>query len=96
MRFEIGAALLAAMALAGCMGPNGNPDGEPYATEASGMVAVAPQALDTASYDPYGKAPDFADMTIGSSAITPAATPPMNLTTQGASPMPARPGTLRH
>ena len=96
MRFQIGAALLAAMALGGCMGPDGNPDGQPYATDPSGMIAVAPQALGTVAYDPYAKPPNFADMDIGSSAITPSQTPPMNLSTQGASPMPRRPGPLPH
>ena len=90
MRFEIGTALLAAVTLAGCMGPHGNPNGRPYATEPGGMVAVSPQAIGTATYDPYGKPPDFADMDIGSSAITPSATPPMYVTPQGAPPAPQR------
>jgi hypothetical protein len=94
MRFETGAALLAAMTLAGCMGPHGNPNGRPYATEPGGMVAVSPQAVGTATYDPYGKAPEFADIDIGSSAITPSSTPPMyapmNVTPQGPSPAPQR------
>jgi hypothetical protein len=88
MRFQIGAALLAAMALAGCMGPEGNPNGQPYATDPGGMIAVAPQALGAVAYDPYTKPPNFADMDIGSAAITPSPTPPMNLTPQGASPTP--------
>ncbi len=90
MRFEIGAALLAAMALVGCTGQQGNPNGQPYAADTGGMIAVAPQALGTANYDPYAKAPSFADMDIGSAAITPSPTPPMNFTPQGASPAPAR------
>jgi hypothetical protein len=96
MRFQIAAALLAGLGLGACMGPQGNPDGQAYATDSDGMVAAAPQALGTVSYDPYAKPPSFADMDIGSSAITPSATPPMNLTTQGAAPMPARPGPLPH
>ena len=96
MRFQIGAALLAAMALAGCMGPDGNPNGQSYATDSNGMIAAAPQALGTATYDPYAKAPSFADMDIGSSAIAPSATPPLNVTSQGASPTPAHPGPMPH
>ena len=98
MRFQIGAALLAAMALAGCMGPEGNPIGQPYATDPGGQIAVAPQALGMVAYDPYGKAPSFSDMDIGSSAITPSATPPMNLSTQGAAPapMPMQQGRMPH
>ena len=87
MRFEIGAALLAAMALAGCSGVQGNPNGQPYAGDTGGMMAVAPQALGTVAYDPYAKAPSFADMDIGSAAITPAPTPSMNVMP----PPPARP-----
>jgi hypothetical protein len=94
MRFEISAVLIAAFALAGCMGPEGNPNGQSYATDTSGMIATAPQAVGKDNYDPYGKPSDFADMDIGSAAIAPSATPPMNLTTQGASPMPAHPGPL--
>ena len=86
MRFEIGAALLAALALGGCMGPEGNPNGQPYATDTGGAIAAAPQALGTVSYDPYGKPASFADMDIGSPAITPSATPPMTVTPMGASP----------
>ena len=77
MRFEIGAALLAALALGACMGPEGNPDGQPYATDPSGMIAAAPQALGTVSYDPYGKPASFADMDIGRPAITPMTVTPM-------------------
>ena len=90
MKFEIGAALLAAFALGACSGLQGNPNGQPYATDAGGTVAVAPQAFGMVSYDPYGKAPTFADMDIGSSAIMPSSPPGMGLTPQGAAPM--RPG----
>lgn len=94
MRIEIGAALLAAMALAGCTGSEGNPNKQAYATDPGGSVAVAPQTMGTVTYDPYSKASNFTDMDISSSAITPAPTPPMNLTPQGASPAPPRPGSM--
>jgi hypothetical protein len=94
MRFEFGAALLAAMALAGCTGLQGNPNGQPYATDTSGMVAVSPQAVGAVAYDPYGKAPSFADMEIGSAAIMPSSAPPMNFTPQGAPPAAQRPGSM--
>jgi hypothetical protein len=90
MRIEIGAALLAAITLAGCMGPHGNPNGRPYATETGGSLAVSPLVVGTVTYDPYGKVPDFADMDIGSSAISPSPTPPMYVTPQGVSPAPQR------
>ena len=95
MRFEIGAALLAAMALAGCTGPQGNPNGQPYATDTGGTIAVSPQAVGTVAYDPYGKAPSFADMDIGSAAIMPSSAPPMYVTPPSAPApqrMPPRPG----
>lgn len=96
MRFAIGAALLAAAALAGCMGPEGNPNGQPYATDPGGMIAMAPQTLGVVAYDPYAKPQSFADMDIGSAAITPSSTPPMNITSQGASPPPPGRGPLPH
>jgi hypothetical protein len=96
MRFQIAAALLAALGLGACMGPEGNPNGQAYANDPSGQIAMAPQALGTVAYDPYGKPANFEDMDIGSSAITPSQTPPMNLTTQGASPAPMRPGQMPH
>ena len=83
MRFSIGAALLG-LALTGCMGPEGNPDGQPYATDPGGAIAVKPQVLGMDSYNPYGQPAPFADMQAGSAAITPAPTPPLNLTPQGA------------
>ena len=92
MRFEIGGALLAAIALAGCMGPEGNPNKQAYATDPGGTVAVSPQAVGTVAYDPYAKAPSFADMDIGSAAIAPP--PPLNLTPPSASPAPRRPGSM--
>jgi hypothetical protein len=96
MRFQIGAVLLAALALGACMGPDGNPNGQPFATDPSGQIATAPQALGTVAYDPYGKPANFADMDIGGAAVAPSPTPPMNLTTQGAAPTPMRPGQMPH
>ncbi len=94
MKIKIGAVLLAAMALAGCMGPEGNPNGQAYATDPGGTVAVSPQAVGTVAYDPYGKAPSFADMEIGSAAIAPPPPPPMTLTPPSATPR--RPGSMQH
>ena len=97
MRFSMTAALLAACALSAfglsacANGNQGNPDHQPYATDPAGTIAVKPQFIDTASYDPYGTPPPFSDMQSGSVAITPSATPPMNMTPQGASPMPGAP-----
>jgi len=77
MRFSIGIALLG-LALAGCAGPEGNPNGQPYANEPGGAIAVKPQSLGEASYDPYGTPAPFADMQAGQAAITPP--PPLNYT----------------
>jgi len=77
MRFSIGIALLG-LALAGCTGPEGNPNGQPYASEPGGVIAVKPQSLGEASYDPYGTPAPFADMQAGQAAITPP--PPLNYT----------------
>ena len=86
MRFSMTAALLAACALSACANGNqGNPDNQPYATDPAGAIAVKPQFISTASYDPYGTPPPFADMQIGSPAIAPGPQPPVNY-----SPAPAQ------
>jgi hypothetical protein len=94
MRFPIAAALLAAFAMAGCMGPQGNPNGQAYANEAGGTIATQPQFVGTESYDPYGKPAPFSDMNIGSAAITPAPSPPLDLSTTGATPTPRSPAPM--
>jgi hypothetical protein len=88
MRFSIGFALLGlaltGSALAGCAGPEGNPNGQPYASEPGGAIAVKAEALGVDNYNPYAEAKPFADMQAGQAAIKPAPTPPLNLTPQGA------------
>jgi hypothetical protein len=71
MKFPIGAALLAAAALAGCAGPEGNPNGFPYANEPGGAIATQPQTMGTVSYDPFAVPAPFADMQAGEPAISP-------------------------
>jgi len=88
MRFPIGAALVAAMALGGCMGPQGNPNGQAYANEPGGVMAEKPQTIGKASYDPYATPAPFADMQAGQPAINPP--PPMPLVTPTAPPPRAR------
>jgi hypothetical protein len=100
MRFSIGFALLG-LALAGstltaCAGPEGNPNGQPYANEAGGAIAVKPEVLGMDNYNPYAEAKPFADMQAGQVAITPAPTPPLNLTPLGAMPAPQRPAPMPH
>ena len=84
------AALLAAAALlGGCThGSQGNPNNQPYAGDPGGTIAVKPQIISTESYDPYGTPAPFADMHYSAVAITPAPSPPLNLTPRGAAPMP--------
>ena len=66
MKFAIAlAAVVLPMALSGCMGPAGNPDGMAYADEPGGAIAVPPQSLGVVSYDPYGPVPPFEDMKAG-------------------------------
>ena len=76
MRFSIGIAL-AGLVLAGCAGPQGNPNGQPYADEPGGVMAVKPQSVGAESYDPYGPVAPFADMQAGQAATMPP--PPLNL-----------------
>jgi hypothetical protein len=79
MRFTVGAAVLATVTLAGCAGPEGNPDGQPYANEAGGVISVKPATIGTVSYDPYGKPAPFADMEAGEAAINPPSPLPLPL-----------------
>ena len=92
MRFAMTAALFAAAILSGCAtGPDGNPNNQPYADQPGGAIATQPQFIGTESYDPYATPAPFTDMQYSSVAITPAPTPPLNLTPQGAAP---GPGTM--
>jgi hypothetical protein len=88
MKFSVGVALLGltltGSTLAGCMGPEGNPNGQPYANEPGGAMAVTAQAAGQDSYNPYGQPAPFADMQAGEPATKPSPTPPLNVTTQGA------------
>jgi hypothetical protein len=77
MRFSITIALLG-LALAGCAGPDGNLNGQPYADEPGGVMAAKPQSLGQESYDPYAAPASFADMQAGQAAIAPP--PPLNYT----------------
>lgn len=89
MRFSMTAALLLLAGLGGCAhGPDGNPNNQPYADQPGGTIAVQPQFVSTASYDPYATPTPFADMEYSAMAIRPAPTPPLNLAPAGAAPMP--------
>ena len=87
MKFPIGA-LLAALALSGCMGPQGNPNKQAYADEPGGALTVKPLTVGAVTYDPYGKPAPFADMQAGQAAINPP--PPMPMITPTAPPSRAR------
>lgn len=92
MRFFSTAAVLAAATLAACsVGPDGNPNRQPYADEPGGALAVRPQFISNDSYDPYARPAPFEDMRMGSAAVTPAPTPPLNLSPRGAAPIPPNP-----
>jgi hypothetical protein len=58
-------ALAGAAMLAGCMGPEGNPNGQPYAGEPGGTIAVAATPVGGPTYDPGAKAAPFEDMKAG-------------------------------
>ena len=86
MRFAAGAVLVAAMTLMGCMGPEGNPNRKPYASDPGGTMAVKAQTVGSVSYDPYGTPAPFTDMQAGQAAIN----PPMPMPAPQANP-PLRP-----
>ena len=50
--------LLAALALCACAGPEGNPNGQPYADQPGGAMAVRPEPTPTPSYNPYAQSPN--------------------------------------
>ena len=75
MKRTLGAALLAAMALAACMGPDGNLGGQPYADQPGGSLAVKPHDPAPTQYDPNATPAPFDDMKAGQAAINPP--PPM-------------------
>jgi hypothetical protein len=70
---KIALALLAALSLAACMGPAGNPDGQPYADQ--GMIGVKPEPAPAVAYDPYAAAPGFNDLNIAQPALNPPPAP---------------------
>jgi hypothetical protein len=72
MKIQI-AITLAALALGACAGPQGNPNGSPYANEPGGTIAVKPQTMGAETYDPAKPAPPFQDMRPGPYTPTPAA-----------------------
>jgi hypothetical protein len=78
MKLPVGVLILAVTALAGCAGPEGNPNGFPYASEPGGGIATQPQTIGTVSYDPYAPPAPFADMQAGQPAINPPPLIPMN------------------
>jgi hypothetical protein len=66
MKFAIALAVVVLpIALGGCMGPEGNPNGMAYADEPGGAIAAPPQSMGTVSYDPSGPVPPFDDMKAG-------------------------------
>lgn len=72
MKFQIAAVALAALSLAACMGPQGNPNGQPYTNEPGGTMAATPAANGTETYDPRKPAPPFQDMRTGATPSAPA------------------------
>lgn len=76
MKFQITGIALAALALSACMGPPGNPNGQPYANEPGGTIAVKPGSVSTESYDPSQPAPPFQDMRPGPYTPMPATPAP--------------------
>ena len=57
MRFSLVITLLG-LALAGCAGPDGNMDGQPYADEPGGALAVKPQSIGHDTYNPLAAPTD--------------------------------------
>ncbi len=75
MKIQIAAIAIAAT-LAACAGPQGNPNGSPYADQPGGTLAVKPQTVGSETYDPTKPAPPFQDMRPGPYTPTPATPAP--------------------
>ena len=61
--------LLAGLALAGCTGPQGNPNHQSYAD--AGMIAFAPQPAPPVTYDANVVPPSFEAMKVSQPALNP-------------------------
>jgi hypothetical protein len=69
MKFAIAlAAVIIPIALGGCMGPAGNPNGMAYADDPGGAIDAPPQNLGVVSYDPSAPVAPFNDMKAGTPA----------------------------
>lgn len=72
---------LSALVLGGCMGPDGNPDGQPYANEPGGTIAVPPSVNGVVSYNPESLAPQSVDTApmqgLPRAPATPPGSPPL-------------------
>ena len=66
---KIAFALLAALAMTACMGPEGNPNGQSYAD--NGMIGVRPEPAAAVQYDPKAETPDFNAMQIAPAPNSP-------------------------
>ncbi len=71
MKIQIAAITFVALALGACMGPQGNPNGSPYADEPGGTIAVKPEMLGTETYNPAMAAPPVQGMRPGPYSPTP-------------------------
>ncbi len=56
---------LTALVMGGCAGPDGNPDGQPYANEPGGAIAVPPSVNGIVAYNPESSVPPSDTMTGG-------------------------------
>ncbi|HVV26344.1 MAG TPA: hypothetical protein VHC40_00100 [Rhizomicrobium sp.] len=87
----LGGLMLSAPMLSACAGPQGNPNGMPYANEDGGTIAVKAQTVGAETYDPYAPAAPFEDMRPSGPAINPP--PPLTYSTPPApGPMTPAPG----
>ena len=72
---------LTALVMSGCMGPDGNPNGQPYAGEPGGTIAVPPSDNGVVTYNPESLAPQSADtaptMGLPAAPPTPQGSPPL-------------------
>ena len=88
MKFAMALAVVVLpLALGGCMGPAGNPNGMAYADEPGGAIAAPPQSLGTVSYDPSAPVAPFADMKAGTPA---GGLAPIDTSPYSSAPPPAR------
>jgi hypothetical protein len=92
MKISILALAGTSLLLGGCFGPEGNPNGQPYANEPGGAIAVAATPVGQPTYDPSAPTASFEDMRAGGAGAN-QPSPTGNAPLKGVPAAPTKPTT---